>query len=638
MYTKEQILNLFQDNLTGNIDPADMRLFVSTIFDAKEDSLVKITDPKHFDYRDIKKNDLVLITEPGNKSGLNGVFISEKDHPSLKDFTAIQTEKHIEDFIKTGKEGEVLSTEGGKIKWIKPYEYIIKGTLPYQKIILQQAQRGDTWISENRFLHTIKKGDGLQWTGTEWKNIGSLIGTPGERSTVPGPLGPPGVQGPQGSEGHQGPEGPRGPKGYQGPQGPTGRQGVQGHKGDTGATGSTGLRGQDGTSLRIMGYVATYAEINPGKTKNTLGDIWIVNNVNNPQEMYNGHGFCWVQDNNGNVAWRTTGDLRGPQGLPGPQGPKGSDGATGPAGLAGTMGQDGSKGDSAYQVWLDLGNVGTLQDFMKSLQGPSGKDAVGGLTGEFHNPNPVPVTIGGIKSGERFGTPVNLDEMWNKLLYPFQDPKITKFAAYKSNGHQYPNNVPVGTALENNIILKWDFENVANLEENIEVTDTTNKKITGKKTDSSITIPYNTPLENQAGGQVSWTLHGTTTQQKSIERTFTITWASFAYWGKINKKILGGNDVGIITTQNHNLFTGWETYQTSEATGNEDESYRFLVYPVSGGAANKIQQDNFDVSLAPGFDIQAQNTIQLRIDGQTLSYYVYITDQKTYGALKMQVS
>ena len=34
----------------------------------------------------------------------------------------------------------------------------------------------------------------------------------------------------------------------------------------------------------------------------------------------------------------------------------------------GHKGDPGADGDSAYQVWLDLGNVGTQQDFMDSLR------------------------------------------------------------------------------------------------------------------------------------------------------------------------------------------------------------------------------------------------------------------------------
>jgi hypothetical protein len=69
---------------------------------------------------------------------------------------------------------------------------------------------------------------------------------------------------------------------------------------------------------------------------------------------------------------------RGPQGEQGPEGPrglKGIQGETGPQGLEGLPGADGSNGTdgkSAYQIWLDEGNVGTELDFLESLTGEPG--------------------------------------------------------------------------------------------------------------------------------------------------------------------------------------------------------------------------------------------------------------------------
>ena len=80
---------------------------------------------------------------------------------------------------------------------------------------------------------------------------------------------------------------------------------------------------------------------------------------------------------------------RGPQGLQGPvgpQGPKGERGEVGPKGEKGDTGLQGEKGDkgdkgdtgergadgvdgkSAYQIWSDLGNSGSEQDFINSLK------------------------------------------------------------------------------------------------------------------------------------------------------------------------------------------------------------------------------------------------------------------------------
>lgn len=104
---------------------------------------------------------------------------------------------------------------------------------------------------------------------------------------------------------------------------------------------------------------------------------------------------------------------RGPQGLPGPvgpQGPKGERGEVGPKGEKGDTGLQGSKGDkgdkgdtgergadgkdgtngidgkngqdgkSAYQIWLDLGNSGSEQDFINSLKPKVERHAPTGYT------------------------------------------------------------------------------------------------------------------------------------------------------------------------------------------------------------------------------------------------------------------
>jgi hypothetical protein len=78
---------------------------------------------------------------------------------------------------------------------------------------------------------------------------------------------------------------------------------------------------------------------------------------------------------------------RGPVGPQGPQGDTGATGATGasgpqgPAGLTGSQGPVGAKGSSAYQVWLDDGNVGTETDFLNSLKGPAGPAGPAGAPG-----------------------------------------------------------------------------------------------------------------------------------------------------------------------------------------------------------------------------------------------------------------
>lgn len=52
-------------------------------------------------------------------------------------------------------------------------------------------------------------------------------------------------------------------------------------------------------------------------------------------------------------------------------GPKGETGATGSNGTNGTNGKDGK---SAYELWLEQGNTGSLEDYLESLKGDSGEN------------------------------------------------------------------------------------------------------------------------------------------------------------------------------------------------------------------------------------------------------------------------
>jgi hypothetical protein len=65
-----------------------------------------------------------------------------------------------------------------------------------------------------------------------------------------------------------------------------------------------------------------------------------------------------------------TSEQAGPQGPPGEQGPQGEPGAAGANGL------------SAYEVWLSLGNSGTVADYLNSLKGETGAQGAAGAPGQ----------------------------------------------------------------------------------------------------------------------------------------------------------------------------------------------------------------------------------------------------------------
>ena len=136
----------------------------------------------------------------------------------------------------------------------------------------------------------------------------------------PGPAGPQGEQGDVGLTGEQGTTGPQGEQGdvgQTGEQGLTGTTGPQGEQGDIGLTGGQGLTGTTGP-------------------QGEQGDV----------------------------------GQTGGQGLTGTTGPQGEQGDVGQTGGQGPTGESGL---TAYEVWINLGNTGTKQEFIDSLVGPQGE-------------------------------------------------------------------------------------------------------------------------------------------------------------------------------------------------------------------------------------------------------------------------
>ena len=155
-----------------------------------------------------------------------------------------------------------------------------------------------------------------------------IQGVKGADSTVPGPKGDTGAQGPKGDTGLTGPEGPQGPTGLTGPEGPQGPIGLTGAKGDTGEQGPIGPEGPQGP-IGLTG------------PKGDKGDQGIQGET-------------------------------GLTGATGPEGPMGPEGPQGLPGLDGTDGTNGADGESAYEIAVANGFVGTEVEWLASLKGDQG--------------------------------------------------------------------------------------------------------------------------------------------------------------------------------------------------------------------------------------------------------------------------
>lgn len=268
------------------------------------------------------------------------------------------------------------------------------------------------------------------FVGTEQEWLDSLKGEPGDIGPAgpDGPQGPIGPEGPQGDIGPQGPQGPMGPSGEsvydlavtegftgtlteylaslqgpqgasayevalddgfmgtstewlatlkgdpgepgaqgpEGPEGPEGPRGIQGDIGPQGPIGPEGPQGEVGHGLQIDGSVATFGDLPTGQA---AGTVYLVED-----ELYYYDGAVW--ENAGVLSGESAYDIAVRNGYLGTE----------------QEWVSSLEGNSAFEVAQENGYVGTEADWLASLvgaQGPEGPVGPQGPTGPEGPQGPI---------------------------------------------------------------------------------------------------------------------------------------------------------------------------------------------------------------------------------------------------------
>ena len=184
---KNQILNLFLDNIVNDITPSDMRIFVNAIFDNKENNIRKLSTLASVEKvypTPIIDNDLVIIIEDGDN---NGIYLVLNDNPTQADLMLIAGSGTGAEYIETlsqGQNNQILSFVDDELVWIDQNSgYTIVGTKRIQDIlVLRPAEINTIYIAENSDHFSYLPGllgDGYSWDGSIWNNIGQLRGPEG---------------------------------------------------------------------------------------------------------------------------------------------------------------------------------------------------------------------------------------------------------------------------------------------------------------------------------------------------------------------------------------------------------------------------------------------------------------------------
>lgn len=254
----------------------------------------------------------------------------------------------------------------------------------------------------------------------------------------------------------------------------------------------------------------------------------------------------------------------------------------------------------------------------------------GGSTGSagdiYTNTGSTPIAVGGLPVGATF-TNQSMQQMWDALLYPYQNPA---FSSFSISGQPSP--LEVGATSNANPSFVWGVTNLGNISPSmINISDTTNSVslVTGHSTTSPASATYAGVTRTSTGTNI-FTISGTNTNSSSFSRTYSITWLWRAYFGEDATTPMLEADIK--TLRVGNLQSGFAGTYNFNAVASQ---YKYLCYPSVLGTATsfKDQSTNLTVPFEAAYTVSVTNTY-----GVTTNYTIHRSTNMIGGALTVVVS
>jgi hypothetical protein len=175
--------------------------------------------------------------------------------------------------------------------------------------------------------------------------------------------------------------------------------------------------------------------------------------------------------------------------------------------------------DSVFTLWERIDKVSII----------AGSAASASAT--FINPNPTTIGVGGIPLGSTFPTVQTMQQMFDKLLYPYQAPALSLSAN--------PSQKEYGDALATT--LSWSYTQKSN-----PITSATvnGSAVTGTSGTKSATGTYSTIGVSTVN---TFPMAVTDNQSNTTVTTTTLTWMNKIRWGSVNLTTLSPSNPNLTT-------------------------------------------------------------------------------------------
>lgn len=214
----------------------------------------------------------------------------------------------------------------------------------------------------------------------------------------------------------------------------------------------------------------------------------------------------------------------------------------------------------------------------------------GGGGDTFINPNPMPVTVGGYPSGTTFPTPKTMQQMWDGLLYPYQNP------AFTSISNAIFGNYEVGQFITSGVrTISYNVSNSVNIKSpqppNVGIPSTNIPLATINPPNPfqllasgtfDITIQPNTTSNVPATFSVS--CQGTNSNNVTFSGSNSLSFFFRNYWGfNANPTLTGVDILNLQSSQLKSGFAGNYVMPSNAVT-----RYLYFVFPNSFGYPTTI--------------------------------------------------
>jgi len=249
----------------------------------------------------------------------------------------------------------------------------------------------------------------------------------------------------------------------------------------------------------------------------------------------------------------------------------------------------------------------------------------GGVEVTYTNANPMPTALGGLSAGSNFDN-ATIQEMFDRLLYPYQVPAFTAFSIAGTSNQEVGSTIVGGTRN-----ATWSTSNGVNINANsIRILDVTNSNAvlaqnlpnTGS---AQVTVP---DLVKNSASSHTFRIEAINTNGTGFNRTFTVAWSWALHYGESALESLTGADVTALRIKS--LVSN--SNGTYNFLGGE---YKYFCYPTAFGLKTTFKDTatNLDVAMAPVSTVNVTNA-----HGVATTYYVHRTLNKLGGAITIAVS